>query len=70
MVNLKVGASDLPSPVKNFDRNLKEFGQKKIQGRAQKEQLHTNVCVTKEPERESEGELGNRLQKLSEKGRE
>ena len=28
-VNLKVGASDLPSPVKKFDHNQKEVGQKR-----------------------------------------
>ena len=43
MVYLKAEASDLPSPVKKFDRSHKEVGQKKIQGEAHKTLLHTNL---------------------------
>ena len=47
MVNLKVGASDLPLPVKKFDRNQKEVGQKKKQGEAHNTPIHTNlICGT------------------------
>ena len=49
-VNLKVGASDLPSPVKKFDLNEKEVGQKRNkvkQGEAHNTQIHTNhICGT------------------------
>ena len=65
MVYLKAEASDLPSPVKKFDRSHKEVGQKNIQGEAHKTLLHTNlICEARQRGRTQRG----RLQDFSKKG--
>ena len=53
MVDLKTEASELPSPVKKFDRSHKEVGQKKIQGEAHKTLLHTNLICEANTKREN-----------------
>ena len=64
-VNLKVGASDLPSPVKKFDRNQKEVGQKRNKVRRI---THKYIQVLfAGPEQREEAQKG-RLQQFSERG--
>ena len=53
MVYLKAEASDLPSPVKKFDRSHKEVGKKKVQGEAHKTLLHTNLICEANTKREN-----------------